>query len=107
MVIREAYNREASREGVQHEMEKFGRAFCPLHSIRDPEGRCPVFPFTYIVDQLERIAFEHAQQEYEPLNLDSMGWVVDTLHARVRIPHIALFARYKTLLEEPQWQPGA
>jgi len=105
-IIEEAYCREGLSggiEGIQTDVEKWGKAFCPLHSIREEEGS--VFPLQRIIDFMEQRSHETAMLGRFDGSLDSVGWVVNTLHMRVKIPYMALFSRYKLLLSDPLWQP--
>jgi len=95
-------NSNNGQRGIMNDVERWGRAFCPLHSIRDEEGS--VFPLQAIIDTMEQHSHDTAAMGLDPLE-DSIGWVINTLHGGVKIPYMALFNRYKRLLSDPSWQP--
>lgn len=101
-IIEVAFARD-DRRGVETEVEKWGKVFCPLHSIRDDDGL--VFPLRAIVDAMEHLSHEQEMVGTDARDLESSGWVVSLLHHRVKIPHMALFNRYQQLLSDPLWQP--
>jgi hypothetical protein len=101
-IIEDAYNRDG-REGIQNQVEKWSREFCPLSSIRDEDGA--VFPLRCVVDRMEHFSHATISMGLDPTDLQSIGWVVNLLHLKVKIPHMALFNRYKLLLSDPTWQP--
>lgn len=101
-IIEVAYQRD-KRRGIENDVEKWGKVFCPLHSIRDDDGL--VFPLRCIVDAMEQFSHEEVMIGLDAQDLESTGWVVSLLHHRVKIPHMALFNRYQQLLSDPLWQP--